>query len=113
MHGGGFKIPDDMLPYRKKLSADERRKFVRSWTQLALKSRKARFAFLAVFCCLLLLFGLFAPPWGFDGGARYFMYFWEPFASFIVASYFPYRCTKKDITREVTHHLNRSNENGA
>ena len=108
MHGGGFKIPDDMLPYRKKLSADERKQFVRSWTRFALKSRKARFAFLTAFCCLLLLFGLFFPPWGFDGGPRYFMYLWESFASFITACYFPYLSTRKDIAREVSYHLNRS-----
>ncbi|HVX91295.1 MAG TPA: hypothetical protein VHC20_06795 [Candidatus Paceibacterota bacterium] len=110
MPGRGFKIPDDMLPHRERLSEAERRQFVRSWRKLALRSRKARFVFLAAFCCVLSLFALFLPPWGFDGGARYFMYFWEPFASFFVATYFPYRSTKKVITREVALHLGLPDE---
>jgi hypothetical protein len=102
MTGGGFKIPEDMLPYRGRLSESERADFVRLWQRQALRSVKAWTSFLLSFVISFVLIPRYLPE---PHSEEVFAHVWNIVMSFILASSVGFLVTRSEIKRVIQSHL--------
>jgi hypothetical protein len=108
MTGGGFKIPEHMLPYRGRLSESERTDFVRLWERRTLRSVKAWTSFLLSFAIFFVLIPRYLPE---PHPEEVFMRVWNIVMSFILASAVGFLVTRSEIKRVIQSHLtNRSSQ---
>ena len=63
MPGRHAKLPEDMLPFRDRLSAEEKKKWVTEWRRLVWRSPRYLSIYAAVIVAAVVFFVRFMPVW--------------------------------------------------